>query len=1124
MSRFTLALGGGAGFASRRNRFLSQLFLLLVAAGLALLLPGCGGQDETAASAVASSKDSQDDSGSSAQEKSAALSDTVTEGADGPLENLPETSTAGVLPKVAVDHSGHGTSMHSGMGVAHKTPTVAAMVAAPASVCFFENVGYAGRSTCASIGGTLMPATLDNKVSSVLVPDGLQVELFDLAGLAGSTLSLTQNVSNLATLAFNDRTSSFRITATGPVAPVSDTFYWSNPATWGGSKPVAGADVLVPAGMKLVLDESTPALRLLTIEGELSVRAALKADLIAAAIVVQGPGAALRAGSASARFTGTLAITLTDTNLAGDVTGMGMGTRGIIVHNGGQLQLFGNPPAVTWTRLGQDAPAAGRELRVAQSLAWPAGQRVVVAPTEWYPLDAWALQSQHDAYAGTELRTVSRTTGTTLLLSTGLTQFKWGSLQYMTDTGLSLSPGVFTKPHPDAASVIDERAEVGNLTRNIVIQGINDSVWRLKGFGAQVMIMDRSSVLQLDGVELRQVGQAGIQGRYPIHWHLLSYAADGTELGDATDHFVRNSSIWGSRQRCIVIHGTNGVTVRNNICYDIKGHAIFLEDGVERRNVIEENLVLRVRSPVDSLLVALHEQRATGGGCGGAASGLWLTNPDNTVRSNAVADAQGNGFWLSYPATPKKQNARVPLRPLNLAHGPFEFNSARANGLFGVALECAMVDDSGSTALTRYAPTVDGSVFNYTNGRRFELTALTLAKNRAGGYLNRTTTPDYRQFVVAGNLQRSITGAVEGGTFKHGLVVAASLNNRQTAPLSGLDPQLGIASYHSQMDISENTFSGFVNRGYVLTSNGWDKPSGTFGTDDYYIRPVEKGQARNLNNRLVGSDPGWRALPPHLQPNYTVASRNQWTLAGAIWDPYGMVAGAGRWWVLDHPFLRDASCTELRSVVPAGTLANGLSCAGPYYGVLDFWLNRNLPDATDRWGLLEKLVARRVSDAGQTLGQWTVEAGFDSRFIGHMRHFAAVKGGWYELSLPLFPNASATKRAPRWLQFHVENLREPGDQLLLSMPFDGATPVTRVLASTNPDFARVSGALQDSRLLSAAPTLSDLRTGPGHRYWKDNAGHRIWLKLQPLGLEAPFAGASPLSDLALYRRYAVRVE
>jgi hypothetical protein len=1007
--------------------------------------------------------------------------------------------------------------------LALSTSKLRVTAAAPSTskVCFYENINYGGKNFCASAGATTMSAGLDNRVSSVRVPTGLRVDLFEFTSYGGRSVALTANAANLGTVAFNDLTSSYKVSTVGTPPPPS-VRYWSDPATWGGTKPVAGAAVVIPAGMEVVLDENTPDLGPLTIEGSLVFKDAVTAELKASVIMVRSAGA-LRAGSASAPFTGRATITLTATDTAADPSGMGMGTRGILVYGGGKLELFGLAPNVPWTRLSAHAEPGATTLQLASSVDWKVGDQIVVAPTEWYPQDAWALQSAHDAAAPSERRALGSVSGSTVALTSGLTSFKWGLLQYATDQGMSLSPGTFTKPHADAVQVLDERAEVANLTRNIVIQGLADTLWQNQGFGGQVMVMNLASSLKLDGVELRQMGQAGKLGRYPIHWHVLSYrSTDGAFLGDAIGHFVRNSSVWNSRQRCMVIHGTNGVELRNNVCYDIKGHGIFLEDAVERRNVIEGNLVLRVRSPIDSLLVANHEQRGTGGGCGGAASGYWLTNPDNTVRNNAAADAQGYGFWLSYPELPVKEGARVPIRPANLAHAPFEFNSARANGHFGVALECAMKDAAGNTQVAKYAPTTTGAAFDYSNGLRFTLRGLTMAKNRMGGYLNRTSLPDYRQFAVAGNLQRSITGAVDAGTLKHALVVANSLNNRQTPP-SSVDPQLGIASYHSQMDVNENTFIGFENRGYVLTSPGWGKSSGTFGTDDYYVRPVEKGVWRNGGNRLIASDPGYRALPPHLQPGYTEASLNSWTLAGAIWDPHGWWGGAGRYAVLDHPFLSEASCTALTSLVPAGR-PNGLSCAGPFYGVWEFWLNRGLTGATNQYSFMERLEVTRKNGAGTEVGRWVIAQGYNSNFLGNMRHFAAVKGDSYIVRFPQFPNASTNKTAPRWVQFRVDNLLGASDSVLIGMHFDGATAPRRVFASTNPDWANFSGTGQNSRLLSPAASQAAVAAGAGELYWQDAANQLVWIKLTPLGLSAPWSGVVPGSDTDLYRQYYVRIE
>ena len=792
-----------------------------------------------------------------------------------------------------------------------------------------------------------------------------------------------------------------------------------------------------------------------------------------------------------------------------------MGTRGIQVSAGGKLLLYGVPPTVPWTRLNAHAEAGTRQLTLDRSVDWKAGDAVVVAPTEWYP-NVYAPQATQNGWETTEQRMLGApASGGTLTLSSGLTSFKWGRLQYVTDSGMSLSRGTFTAPHPQAADTLDERAEVGNLTRNIVIQGADDAHWRDRGFGAHVMVMDRASQLQFDGVELRRVGQAGKVGRYPIHWHLLSYGADGSFLGDAVGHYVRNSAIWNSRQRCMVIHGTNGIELRGNICYDIKGHAVFLEDAVERRNIIEGNLVLKVRSPAAAEVHAEHER--AGHMCG-AAAGYWLTNPDNTVRNNVAVDAQGNGFWLSYPGRPVKQGARVPIRPKHLKHAPFESNHARSNGNAGVMLECAMTDDRGNLELLSYEPTTDGNPFNWTNGERFALRDITTAKNRTG-YINRTITPDYVRWVAADNLTRAFTGSVHAGsTLSQSLVVGRSLNDRQPRPSDAI-PQLAVASYHSALDITHNTFVAFDNAGYTLTSNGGDHSSGTFGTDDYYLRPVDRGMARNPNNRLIASDPGYRALPPHLQPNYTPATRNNWTIAGAIWDPYGYWGSPGRFLVYDHPFLRGPNCTSLVSVMPAGR-PNGLNCPGPYFGINYFILNRGLPTATSTWGFLETLDVARLDSSGNEIGRWRIEQGHNSTMLGHMRHFAAMQDGIYVVRFPDFPNASGSKAAPQWVQFDVDGLLQPSHAMLLGIHFDGSSMPRKVMISTNPDYAEIGA---NTRLLAPAASRAEVATGDGSKFWQDASSNLVWIRLRPLSLPGVVWGNST-SDADLYRAYKVRVE
>jgi hypothetical protein len=893
-----------------------------------------------------------------------------------------------------------------------------------------------------------------------------------------------------------------------PVVPPSAP-RWSDPATWNGVPPTTGARIVIPVGRTILLDTATPSLASLVIEGALIADPNNDVAITAESIMVSG--GRLEIGTEAQPYLRRATITLAGSDPAQNV--MGMGTKVLGVLGGGRVSMFGRAPNAPWAKLNAHANTGATSLTLDRTVDWRAGDQIVVAPTEWYPYGAVNRpQAEQDAMTTTELRTVTSVAGVQLGLATGLSQSRWGRMQYVTDNGLSLSPGTFTKPHPDAVAELDERAEVGNITRNIVIQGEDSTAWRNNGFGGHVMIMDLASSFKLDSVELRRMGQAGVVGRYPIHWHLLSYDVNGRELGDATEHFVRNSSIWDSRQRCLVIHGTNGVKLQNNICYDIRGHAIFIEDAVERRNIIEGNLVLKVRSPINSLAVTAHEKSHF---CG-AAAGYWLTNPDNTVRNNAVADAQGNGFWLSYPRFPVKQGKLVPIRPNNLIHAPFEFNSARSNGNAGVMLECGMKDDAGNLELLQYQPTVDGGPYTYNNGVPFVLRGISTIKNRTG-YVNRTIRPQYRQWTASGNLGRAFTGAVfEGSTLMHSLIIGSSLNNATPYPPDA-EPQLGVASYHSTMDIAQNTFVNLPNRGFTLTRNGGDISSGAFGTDDYYLIPVEKGFWRNPGNKLINSDPGYHALPPHMQPTYTPATNNNWTLAGAVWDPHGYWNTSGRWLVLDATFLRDASCTPLLTKVPANNV-NGLSCAGPYFGVNGFHLNRGMAGETNPYSPLETMDVERQDAAGNLVGRWRVEQGYTSNFFGNMRHFAAVRNGVYVLRFPEFPNASSAKSPPKWINVSFSNVTEAADSFLLGVHFDGASTPSRVVFSTNPDYADAS----NTRALTVAANRGEVANGT-FRYWQDRANNLVWVRVTPTGLNA-WGDVTPGSDADLYRMFSLRIE
>ncbi len=868
-----------------------------------------------------------------------------------------------------------------------------------------------------------------------------------------------------------------------PPDPESTDLLWSNPTTWGGTLPGAGATVVIPAGRTIVLDTDTASLGALDVQGTLTF-ANRDLALTAASVKVSGT---FNVGSATQPFVNTATITLT-----GSPTAVNDGvSRGIVV-SGGRLNLYGVAPMPAWTKLNAHAQPGASSFTLADPVNWSAGSTIAVAPTDYYGI------------AETERLTVSGGNGQSINTTTGIASFRWGKLQYVTATGMSLAPdSAYVPPATPAPTVLDERAEVANLSRNIVIQSVDDDAWRTKGFGVHLMVMDLASKVVLDGVEVRRGGQAGQMGRYPIHWHMLSYASStGAFIGDASGNAVRNSSIWNSSNRCVVLHGTNGVIVQNNVCQDIKGHAFFLEDAVERRNVIEGNLALTIRSPQPEKLLKLHEGPASDGG----PSGYWLTNPDNTVRNNSAGDSSGPGFWLSYPRKPLGESKAVPMMPDRLPHAVFEYNTSHSNRRPGLLLKFVPFDDAGNVQVNLYSPTSDGSEDVVTNRVRFTLKGVVSYKNRDGAYRNHAALPDYVEWVTADNVGQHFGGAVVQGTLVRGLMVGESLNNATGYPADpSNDPPAAYATYNSTLSIKDNTA---VNFAFVP-----GKPSGAFRTDDFYIRPVELGSSRNTDDRMINSSPGYRVLPPNLdgQPFDT---RN-WTLAGAIWDLNGYWGPKGNYWVYDLPFFTAGG--NCQAVQPAGQ--NGQSCDGQYYGITGFETDFS-PLGTPFYASMQ---AVRQDSNGAEIGRWVVGNGAKNYTKGNFRHFAARTQGRFVLRFPDDP-------LPKSIAMTVTNAFRDTDTFLLGVAFDGTVNATGyTVAGTDSHrmdpktWAANAPYAKYARYFRAAGSLAEVVSGGGDLMWQDRANNIVWIRYRgglgyPFEYEAPIA---PGSDADLLRQYSI---
>ena len=334
---------------------------------------------------------------------------------------------------------------------------------------------------------------------------------------------------------------------------------WSEPSTWpSGVVPEDGDDVIIPEGVTIALDvpvvPSSGGLGVLTIDGTLVNHGNGEISLSASSIVVTETGT-FQLGSSDELYEGQATITLTGkkavpsllsflsrslfshlffySNRLGSVGAPDPtttfersednalendGTRRVLAVRGGSLIMHSSTPNVISTKLNQNAAAGETTLTLADGVDWRAGDLIAVSTTDYYFGETHYADGD-PSFAQTEVFEVAIDTGGSnhVTVTEPLQNNRWGALQYVTDAGMSLIPGTVDAPSPITPTMLDERAEIIHLSRNIVIQGADDAHWQ-DGFGAHVIVSGASSVAQVEGVVFLRGGQRRTMGRYPFHW------------------------------------------------------------------------------------------------------------------------------------------------------------------------------------------------------------------------------------------------------------------------------------------------------------------------------------------------------------------------------------------------------------------------------------------------------------------------------------------------------------------------------------------------------------------------------------------------------------------------------
>lgn len=450
---------------------------------------------------------------------------------------------------------------------------------------------------------------------------------------------------------------------------LSGLIHSRNPAFVGN---MSGLNVTINEGEVAYLDESTN-VDTLIIKGELHCDPENAKDVVelrAKTIIVEG---VFQCGTSSNPYKKKLIISLKHSQIDPRED---HSYRGLIVEHGGRLILNGDPAPSGWVKLDQTAMPGDQFIVIesrADSLAnpqlysvsrngvsptqiskpWKIGDKIVIGPTGYNYLEAESF-----TIVGIDSKNPNK-----FFLDRPIQHIHWGEkASYPTNAMGEVE--------------LDERAEVANLTRSILIRAdeadftIDESDGPEAQRGGHIMV-HHGGAAYINSIELYKMGQAGAMARYPFHWHWV---------GQATGQFIKNSSIHHSYQRCIVVHRTNRTTVQNNVCYDFKGHGYFFEDGVEIQNVMTGNLAIMAKAPSPSKILLDSDNIATTERQGRfpAVSSFWISNPDNTITFNVASGSVGTGFWMAFEDEIKNSSGSVIARPSSTATRVFSYNTAHS--------------------------------------------------------------------------------------------------------------------------------------------------------------------------------------------------------------------------------------------------------------------------------------------------------------------------------------------------------------------------------------------------------------------------------------------------------------